>query len=210
MAEIRLIAWDIGGVLLTNAWDTADRQAAAERFGLDGAELERRHHALLDPLERGRLSFDDYLTRLVFDRPRSFDRAKFRDFVFSRSAPHPDVIEVARTIARSGRYLTVTLNNEGRELNEYRIDRFGLSGVASAFLSSCYTGYRKPEPAAYRHLLDVLHRRPEEVVFVDDREENIRGAESVGIPSVQFTGIGPLQQAFARWGVVWDGALGGH
>ncbi len=47
------------------------------------------------------------------------------------------------------------LNNESRELNEYRIRTFGLTEVFHAFFSSCYTGYRKPDPAAYRYALDI-------------------------------------------------------
>lgn len=46
----------------------------------------------------------------------------------------------------------------------------------------------KPEPEIYQTLLEKFDLKPEECVFLDDREENIRGAEAAGIHGIQFTG----------------------
>lgn len=50
---------DIGGVLLTNGWDRAARQQAADRFHLDYADVEERHHLTYDTYEEGKLSLDE-------------------------------------------------------------------------------------------------------------------------------------------------------
>ncbi|MFV2178423.1 HAD family hydrolase [Actinomadura sp. LOL_016] len=44
----------------------------------------------------------------------------------------------------------------------------------------------KPDPEIYRTLLARLEAGPEDVVFVDDREENVRAAEAAGIRGVLF------------------------
>ena len=62
--RIRVIMFDIGGVLLTNAWDGTQRAAVLAEFGVDPDEFEARHHASVDDLETGRLSLADYLARL--------------------------------------------------------------------------------------------------------------------------------------------------
>ena len=62
---------DIGGVLLTNGWDRRMRQAAAEKFNLDQEEMNERHHLTFDTYEEGKLSLDEYLTRLVFYEDRA-------------------------------------------------------------------------------------------------------------------------------------------
>src|ERR1022692_3578960 len=41
--EIHAIFWDVGGVLLSNAWDRTERAAALEHFRLDEAEFHARH-----------------------------------------------------------------------------------------------------------------------------------------------------------------------
>jgi HAD superfamily hydrolase (TIGR01509 family) len=45
----------------------------------------------------------------------------------------------------------------------------------------------KPESAIYEHCLAGMGLRPEEILFLDDRIENIRGAERLGVRGVQFT-----------------------
>lgn len=45
----------------------------------------------------------------------------------------------------------------------------------------------KPEAAIYEHCLDGLALPPEETLFFDDRIENVRGAELLGIRAIQFT-----------------------
>ncbi|WP_141575201.1 HAD family phosphatase [Actinomadura sp. WMMA1423] len=55
----------------------------------------------------------------------------------------------------------------------------------------------KPEPEIFRELTGRLGAAPEEVVFVDDREENVRAARMLGIRSVLFTGVPRLREELA-------------
>src|SRR5271155_6233699 len=75
---------DIGGVLLTNGWDHQARKRAAKIFGLDLDEMEDRHHLTFDTYEEGKLTLDEYLSRVVFYQKRSFSRAQFRNFMFAQ------------------------------------------------------------------------------------------------------------------------------
>jgi putative hydrolase of the HAD superfamily len=45
----------------------------------------------------------------------------------------------------------------------------------------------KPEPHIYQHCLDGLGVSAKETLFLDDRIENVHGAESLGINAIQFT-----------------------
>jgi putative hydrolase of the HAD superfamily len=45
----------------------------------------------------------------------------------------------------------------------------------------------KPEPAVYEHCLEGLSTPPEQTLFLDDRIENVQGAELLGIRAIQFT-----------------------
>ena len=47
MSAIRAIFWDVGGVLLTNAWDHSERMAALQRFGLEENEFHARHEMVV-------------------------------------------------------------------------------------------------------------------------------------------------------------------
>jgi putative hydrolase of the HAD superfamily len=199
--RISFLLWDVGGVLLSNGWDHRSRAAAAAQFHLDAAELERRHVAVEVDFETGRLGEDGYLDATVFYEPRSFSRDDFRAFIRAQSTPNAAAIDVARDLRAGRRYRLATLNNESRELNEYRIRTFGLVELFDDLFSSCYTGRRKPDPAAYRAALDITHRTPDETLFLDDRPENVAAAESLGIRSLRVLDPGRLREDLERSGV---------
>ena len=51
---------------------------------------------------------------------------------------------------------------------------------------SCKVGARKPEAKIYEILLRKLELKPEEIVFIDDRKENIDAANQIGINGILF------------------------
>ena len=68
-------------------------------------------------------------------------------------------MRILQELAASEEMELAMLNNEARELNDYRIDRFTLGAYFDVFLSSCYVGLRKPDPKIFELALDVLSTR---------------------------------------------------
>ncbi len=172
---------DIGGVLLTNGWDRSMRRAAAEKFGLDYDELNERHHLTSDTYELGKLSLAKYLERVVFHQPRSFSPEEFRDFMFAQSQPLPGMIELFTHLKRRHRLIVAAVSNEGRELTEYRVNRFNLRGLIDFFIASCFVHFRKPDADIYRLALDTAQAQPDEVAYVDNIKMLVEVACGLGI-----------------------------
>jgi putative hydrolase of the HAD superfamily len=202
VADPAVVLWDIGGVLLSNGWEAADRVRAAQTFGFDAAEVERRHLSEVPSFERGEISMVEYLDRTLFYTPRSFSRGSIESFMYDCTTAHPAVLELARELGARHRFLMASFNNESRELNERRIARFGLRDFLSVFFSSCYIGRRKPDPAAYRLVLDCLQRPASELVFIDDRPENLVPAADLGMRTIHYQTPEALRVDLAREGVV--------
>lgn len=182
MQKIRALFWDVGGVLLTNAWDHEERDQAVGRFLLGKTEFEERHTELVPMFEEGKLNLDEYLDRVIFYQPRTFSREEFKQFIFSLSKPKLQSLELARAL--SAKYFMGTINNESRELNEYRIRNFGLAEYFDVFVSSCYVSLRKPDERIYKLALDLSQHAPEECCFIDDRLPNIDSATKAGFAAV--------------------------
>ena len=198
---ITTIFFDIGGVLLTDGWGHASRRAAAEKFGLDWEEYTDRHEKVAHAIETNRMSLDEYLTRAVFYRPRSFTRAEFRDFIFAQSQPHTDAIEIARRLAAAQTHFMATINNEILELNDYRIEKFGLRSIFPIFFSSCFLGIRKPDLAIYQMALQVAQRKAEECLFIDDREVNLECPRELGFQTILYQDASQLRSALEQFGI---------
>ena len=84
MIPITTLFLDIGGVLLTNGWDHHARKRAATNFNLELSEMDDRHHLNFATFEEGKLTLEEYLSRVVFYQERPFTRAQFRRFMFAQ------------------------------------------------------------------------------------------------------------------------------
>jgi putative hydrolase of the HAD superfamily len=203
MFPFDVILFDVGGVLLTNGWDRRERVAVAERFHLDFDAFEAHHAEVNDAWERGVTTAKQYLDATVFYQPRSFSPEEFLTAICEQSAPLPDgALGILGEIAASHKCMLGFLNNEARETNEYRFARYGLRQYIQVAFSSCYVGLRKPGSPIFRRALDILGVPPERVLFIDDRQENLAGADSVGIKTIRFTGASALRPQLQTLGVL--------
>jgi putative hydrolase of the HAD superfamily len=200
-AEIRTLFTDVGGVLLTNGWDRAARQRAVAKFGLDAAELEERHHLAFDIYEIGKLALDEYLDCAVFHAPRGFSRDEFKAFMLAQSQPYPDMLDLVRRLAARHHLKVVVVSNEGRELTLHRIQQFELATFVDFFVSSCFVGLRKPDPAIFRLALDLAQASPERVAYLEDRPLFAEVATGLGIQSIHHTTCATTRAALASLGL---------
>ncbi len=175
---------DIGGVLLTDGWDSHARKRGAVHFKLDLAVMEARHRLTWDTYQIGKLTLDEYLECVVFFQKRPFTRAQFRRFMFVQSKPYPEVLElVAQLKVRYGLKIAV-VSNEGRELNAHRIRKFKLDKFVDCFISSCFVHVLKPDADIFRLALDITQAPSQQVVFIENTPMFAQIAEGLGIRSI--------------------------
>jgi putative hydrolase of the HAD superfamily len=62
---------------------------------------------------------------------------------------------------------------------------------------SCELHIAKPDPAIYLHTCQGLGTTPADTLFVDDKPENIRAAEALGLHGILFTTIAQLRHDLA-------------
>ena len=201
MREAPTLFFDIGGVLLTNGWDTFARKRAAETFGLDYPEFQTRHEMLKTAFETGRLSLNSYVRKAVFHQQRAFSPEDFQEFMFASSDLLGDTLEWVRALAATGRYRLFTLNNESRELHENRVRRFGLGPVFLAFFTSCYLGQVKPDEGIYVNALGIAGCSEQNAIFIDDRPLNIEPAHALGFNAVLFQDLENLRSRLREHGI---------
>lgn len=201
MAEIEMLFWDNGGVILSNGWDRRSRRKAVEHFHLDWEDFADRHELMLNAFETGEATLDQYLQRTVFYRPRPFTIEEFKSLMFEQSQPFPESLDFLAQLARGRRCSMAALNNESREINEYRINQFRLRDYFESFFSSCYLGLRKPDAEIYRRVLAITQRKPESCVMIDDRDLNLECARELGMQTIQFQNVAQLRGDLARLGI---------
>jgi len=202
--KISTLFLDIGGVLLSNGWDRHTRALAATRFGLDVDEMNRRHLLTVEAYEKGKLTLEEYLARVVFHEARSFSAESFKAAMLEQSRPYLDMIELFRRLkARHGLDIVV-VSNEGRELTEHRIKTFDLSTFVDLFVSSCFVHLRKPDADIYQMALDISQSLPSKVIYVDDRPAFVAVAQRLGIAGIVHSDYEATRAALAAHGLSLD------
>lgn len=200
-AAIEALFIDLGGVMLTNGWDSDTRRAAAGRFGIDLADMDSRHRMTFDTYEIGKLTLNEYLSRVVFYKPRSFTAEEFTAWILDQSEPYPEMLQLVRQLKSKYRLKVFVVSNEGRELTEYRIAKFHLGNFVDAFVSSCFAGLRKPDNDIYRLALDLIQIPPDRIAYLEDRQLFVEVAAKFGIRAIQHVSVESTAKALADMGL---------
>ncbi len=203
---ISVLFLDLGGLILTNGWDRAMRRQAAETFGLEFDEMNERHNLTFDTYERGLLSLDEYLQRVVFHHERPFTAEQFKTFMFEQSQLLNGNMELFRKIADEYGLRVAAVSNEGRELAMHRIRTFHLADFMDFFIISSFVRFRKPDEDIFRLALDIAQVRPEQAIYIDDRLLFVEVAQGMGIHSIHHEDLEKTCRSLEDLGLVLPGS----
>jgi putative hydrolase of the HAD superfamily len=187
--KVTTLFLDIGGVLLTDGWGNASRRKATERFGLDDKDVEERHHLTFDTYEEGKLTLDEYLDRVIFYEQRTFSKKEFISFMFEQSQPLEGSLAFFKELKKQYRLKVIAVSNEGRELNEHRIQKYKLNELFDGYISSCYVHMRKPDKDILRMACDISQTQPGQGLYIDDRNMFVEIAAAYGLQSLHYQGL---------------------
>jgi putative hydrolase of the HAD superfamily len=202
--NITALLFDIGGVVLTNGWDEDNRKDGAEHFNLNLNELEKRHNKIFSDFEKGNVSLNDYVNKVIFYEQRNFSSEEFVNFIKSRTQPYASSIKILERLTADNKYILSAVNNESYELNLFRINQFKLYKYFQTFFSSCFLNTRKPEPFIYKIAMNVLHKNPSECLFIDDRTENIEEAGKQGLHTIHLVEVETLENLLLEKGIKFN------
>lgn len=199
-SSIRTLFWDIGGVLLTNGWDLQQRTRVLGRLGVDLEAYEEAHERANYYWERGLINAEDFFLQTVL-RPNPKLELTF-DLLWPQVCAeskvlHPECLDMLSELKASGRWRLATLNNESRELNEYRLDAFKLRSLFDYFVCSAYVHEMKPMPGIFESAVDISGFKASTALLVDDKQENCAAARALGMQAVLFESPGQLRTALA-------------
>jgi putative hydrolase of the HAD superfamily len=202
---IRTVFWDIGGVLLTNGWDRNQRARVFEQLQLspdDVAESESKREDANWYWERGLIDDVEFFKRTIFFKPRAFSLEDvWHGVKGQQSVLYPGCFEVLQRMHALRRVRLATLNNESRELNDYRLRQFDLRRYFDFCICSGYVHEMKPAPGIYRSALEIGGDGAGEACFIDDKADNVTAANAAGFAGLHFTSPSALREQLYALGI---------
>lgn len=197
------VVFDYGGVICTyQPGEDVALLAGTANAGIP--EFRDAYWAYRLSYDRAELDGPTYWNKVAAALGRSFAAAQIAELIRLdiRSWLHlrEGTVALVGDLAAAG-YPLALLSNAPAEVAEAVAEL----PVARAFehrAFSCFLGSVKPEPECYRAILATLGARPEDVIFLDDREQNVAGARALGIHGVHFTTPEAARTALARHGII--------
>ena len=196
------VLFDYGGVIC-RPQPKADVELLASAAGCSVAEFSVPYWEHRLDYDRAELDGTTFWQKVGAGVGRSYSAAEIAELVRldAESWLHLQAGTVAliEDLAAAGHRLAL-LSNAPSEVAEV-VAALPLASSFEHCVFSCYLQTVKPDPECYQAVLALLDASPDEVVFLDDRPENVAGAEAVGIRSVHFTTPEAARAALARYGV---------
>lgn len=99
--------------------------------------------------------------------------------------PDDAIVSLLHELRKDPAVQVYAMSNVGKEDFEQLATKMDWQLFDRVFTSGA-AGMRKPESGFYRHVLDCIGLTGSQVVFVDDKKENVRAAQESGIQGLVF------------------------
>ena len=196
---IKALVFDCGGVVLRDR-DNSLYALWEEHLSLAAGELRQKlyegpHWA---QAETGALSDSGFWQAAGHDLGLSSEESErlARD-LWSSWSVDPTVLMLVDQARQ--RFRVAMLSNATDVLEEKLEHTYNVADRFDPIINSSRLGIAKPEPAIYAELLERLDMEAGEIVFIDDRAENITAAAALGIHVIWFVHPAELERQLAPY-----------
>lgn len=188
MTPVKAVLFDFGQVLSLSA-DPAIWQQMLTISGLSEADFSREYWAHRHEYDRGTFNGEDYWQRVASGSQTTFTPEQIAALIAADvnlwSRLNVPMVEWAQRLQRAG-IRTGILSNIGDAMAEGLIAKFDWISAFDHCIWSHALKLAKPEVAIYHCAAEGLASDPSEILFIDDKQENIEAAESIGMQAIQY------------------------
>jgi len=143
-----------------------------------------KHFELIIYFDTGKITPEEFYKRIITILKADLDYSKFYEIYNDVFSLNPPVLKIMKQL--KSKHRLVLLSNTDVMRFGFVKRKFPEILIFDAYVLSYEVGLMKPHPNIYIEALKKAHSRPEEAVFIDDREENVQAAFELGIQAVHF------------------------
>ena len=201
--KISAVLFDYG-MVLSNAPEEMDWRALERVLGAEEKAFQVAYWKYRDAYDRGALSAATYWEIVARELGKAIDANVLRALIDADTVvwtrPNVEMMEWSARLNRAG-IKTGILSNIGDAMELGVLGRFPALSEFTHHTFSHRLGIAKPDAEIYRHSVQGLGVPAGEILFVDDREENIEAARAAGMVAVQYSGHKEFVETMERMGL---------
>ena len=180
---IKHILFDADGVLVHGKMFSL---VLEERYGISHEQTQPFYRGIFNDSVVGRADLKEIIEPYLkeWGWPKTVDDFLNEWFEYEHVLDE-EIIEYIQKLRAQGIHCYVATNQE-KYRAKYMIDKMGFGKSFEKLFASAHLGVLKPDQQYYQKVLDDIGAKKDEVLFWDDREENIVGAKKFGIHAEFF------------------------
>lgn len=149
-------------------------------------------------LDRGTITYEDATKEFCRRDPENTEAIKkVMDTWHEMHVPVEGTSEFLKALKKKG-YKIYLLTNYHLKAFEIISKKYDFIRNVDGEIVSARVKLLKPDPAIYKALVDKYSIKPEESVFIDDREENVEAARKLGFYGIVFKNADELKKEFEK------------
>jgi len=201
MAGIKAITFDLDGVYFPNGKHNFIK--AVCKLGVPEAEVARvflKSDEMNKEYKTGRMTDDEYWSWAADQWGIDLMPKQLIDLLIASYDVDPKVVDVVRKLRKNGYKTLICSNNFPARVNGLQ-KKFGFLDDFDAVVLSYEVGVLKPARMIFEELVRKAGVPAESIVFSDDNENNLRGAQQLGIKTFFYKGFDEFMQELRKLGV---------
>ena len=203
--QIKVIFFDIGNVLLKiHPERMISKISNCVNIPYEVVESAFPQHAH-DSYERGKITdYEWYMScKTALPQSNSLSEDQFWESWSLLLGDETDVVDILIKLKKNYKIWLLSNTNPMHIKNEIE-GRYVFQKLVDGSIYSYDVGYRKPGKEIYNIACDSAEVNPENSIFIDDLEENIIGANKVGINSIHYKNTIELLKELKRLNINHD------
>lgn len=182
MTQIKLVLFDLLGVLIEDSFISLFKFISKEK-GVDYISFMEDNRFDLDELMKGNLTEKEFYTKLI----QKYELHEDLDFLLEKLktgfAKIEESFEILEELKEKNVRMAVLSNMSG-DFIEFEKELIQSERFFEKVFFSAQIGCKKPQKEAFEYALNNLNLKPEEIVFVDDKEKNTKVADFLGFKTI--------------------------
>jgi putative hydrolase of the HAD superfamily len=194
---IKTIIFDNNGVLtLSDKEKTINN--FAKYFNIQDEELIKVFDEFAKPLDDGTITTFDFHKKIANYFRKDLEYAKLLKIHINSYQPKKGMRDFLVDLKKDYDIALLTNFGDAFDIANREVWKYNDLFEENKIFVSCKMKMKKPEKLIYETCLNSLKLKPEETVFVDDRENNLKAPQEIGMNVILFTSIEELKKDLSR------------
>jgi len=195
-----ILVYDLSGVFFNNGLKISVKKISEEfslnpeniEFVLNGSFAEKYRTGLIESEEFWK-SAKEYLN--------VDDIEKIKSIFFESYHPYEESVKLLKLL-RENKITLTYLSNSPKDRTEFLDKKYNFISLFDYGLCSFEAHTWKPDKEIYQKFLEKFNLNPEDTIYIDDREKNLKPAKELGMGTIFFKDIEQFKIALKEAGIL--------